>query len=82
MGVEVLADAELDEGDGPVHARLPAVAVAEAVQRFGRHEQQDLGLGLAAQLESERRGRHPVVLHRLIVDQQGALAVLATEPEP
>src|SRR5690606_37386348 len=72
---EILTDTELDDRDAAVDTGLPAVARAERFERGIGHEHQHLGTRLAADLEAERSGGEPVVLHRPAADQQRPFTV-------
>ena len=79
--VDVGGLALIDHGDLGVAADLPARAVAEVVERLLRHEHDDLGVGLAAQLQADRGRGGAVVAGGLVVDDQGAFAIRAADAD-
>ena len=80
-GVDRAVGANFDQRHGRIGTGGPAVAVAELVQRFLRHEQVDQRLRLRTRLEAERPRRSAVVARGRTVDAQRALAVFAADTE-
>src|SRR5665213_2865788 len=68
------------EGEGAVRADRPVFAVLKLVERAARHEQDDLAVMSDAEREAERGRCDTVVVDRLAVDPQHALAELARHP--
>jgi len=81
LGIGLRAGAEVGDHDGPVDARLPAVAVLELAQRLGVHEGDHLRALLHAELQAGRAGDHAVVAADRAAFAQHALAVFGAEPD-
>src|SRR5580704_11613297 len=81
VGIDRAAGADRDNGDRTIDADLPAIDAAEARQGLGRHEHDDDGARLRADLKAERGRERVVVSGRLAGDPHRAFAIFATEPE-
>ncbi len=74
IGIDFPANAKLDDRNAAIDTGFPAIAVDEVVQSLFRHEHDDFGFGLSAQLKPHRDGSDPVILLRLPRTTQYTLA--------
>ncbi len=67
-GIDAASRTPFDKGDAAIDTGLPAVAVAKLLQARIRHEHDYLGLGLGAELKSNRCGGNVVIADRASAD--------------
>src|SRR5690606_25003811 len=82
VGVDRTADADGDYGDGGIGSDLPTLRAPELVERLRRHEHDDDGPFLHAELEPDGSGHRVEVIDGATADAQCALAIFAADPEP
>src|ERR1700719_4358404 len=82
FGIDRSAGADGDDRDRAIDADLPTVGAPEVRERAGRHEHDDDGARLRAELKAERCRDRVVISRRAAADAKRALAVFTADSHP